>query len=119
MLIFCIRLFQVLEHASVCLTRIAESFASSPEKLDQLCNHGLVAQAASLISVSNSVGQAPLSTLTYTVSFYFTSIATVLFMTNLLTLAHISLKGVIRVLSICASGSPLAAKTLLLHGISG
>jgi E3 ubiquitin-protein ligase TRIP12 len=29
------------------------------------------------------------------------------------------LKGVIRLLSICASGSPLAAKTLLLHGISG
>ncbi|VAH25387.1 unnamed protein product [Triticum turgidum subsp. durum] len=84
---------KVLEHASVCLTRIAESFASSPEKLDQLCNYGLVAQAASLIAVSNSAGQASLSTLTYT--------------------------GVIRVLSICASGSPLAAKTLLLHGISG
>uniref|UniRef100_A0A3B5Y5U8 Uncharacterized protein n=1 Tax=Triticum aestivum TaxID=4565 RepID=A0A3B5Y5U8_WHEAT len=31
---------QMLEHASVFLTRIAESFASSPEKLDQLCNHG-------------------------------------------------------------------------------
>ncbi|KAF7006202.1 hypothetical protein CFC21_021261 [Triticum aestivum] len=84
---------KVLEHASVCLTRIAESFASSPEKLDQLCNYGLVAQAASLIAVSNSAGQASLSTLTYT--------------------------GVIRVLSICASGSSLAAKTLLLHGISG
>jgi E3 ubiquitin-protein ligase TRIP12 len=38
---------------------------------------------------------------------------------SLLTLYHISLKGVIRLLSICASGSPLAAKTLLLHGISG
>ncbi|KAM0865193.1 hypothetical protein ACQ4PT_043424 [Festuca glaucescens] len=84
---------KVLEHASVCLTRIAEAFASSPEKLDELCNHGLVAQAAGLVSVSNSAGQASLSTLTYT--------------------------GVIRLLSICASGSPLAAKTLLLHGISG
>ena len=72
MLIICINLFQVLEHASVCLTRIAESFASSPEKLDQLCNYGLVAQAASLIAVSNSAGQASLSTLTYTVCFYFT-----------------------------------------------
>ncbi|KAL6839690.1 hypothetical protein ACP4OV_030378 [Aristida adscensionis] len=84
---------KVLEHASVCLTRIAEAFASSPEKLDQLCNHGLVAQAASLISVSNSTGQASLSTSTYT--------------------------GVIRLLSTCASGSSLAAKTLLLLGISG
>ncbi|KAF8410415.1 hypothetical protein HHK36_002944 [Tetracentron sinense] len=85
---------KVLEHASVCLTRIAEAFASSPEKLDELCNHGLVAQAASLISVSNSGGgQASLSTPTYT--------------------------GLIRLLSTCASGSPLGAKTLLLLGISG
>ncbi|KAF2302059.1 hypothetical protein GH714_031991 [Hevea brasiliensis] len=30
---------KVLEHASVCLTRIAETFASSPDKLDELCNH--------------------------------------------------------------------------------
>lgn len=58
---------KVLEHASVCLTRIAEAFASSPERLDELCNHGLVAQAASLISVSNSGGQSSLSTSTYTV----------------------------------------------------
>ncbi|XP_034605412.1 E3 ubiquitin-protein ligase UPL3 isoform X1 [Setaria viridis] len=84
---------KVLEHASVCLTHIVEAFSSSPEKLDELCNHGLVAQAASLISVSNSAGQASLSTSTYT--------------------------GVIRLLSICASGSPLASKTLLLLGISG
>ncbi|GJN12971.1 hypothetical protein PR202_ga31300 [Eleusine coracana subsp. coracana] len=84
---------QVLEHASVCLTRIAEAFASSPEKLDELCNHGLVAQAASLVSVSNSAGQASLSATTYT--------------------------GVIRLLSTCASGSPLAAKILLDLGISG
>ncbi|XP_026660129.2 E3 ubiquitin-protein ligase UPL3-like [Phoenix dactylifera] len=84
---------KVLEHASVCLTRIAEAFASSPEKLDELCNHGLVEQAAGLISVSNSGGQASLSTSTYT--------------------------GLIRLLSTCASGSPLGAKTLLLLGISG
>jgi E3 ubiquitin-protein ligase TRIP12 len=58
---------KVLEHASVCLTRIVEAFASSPERLDELCNHGLVAQAASLISVSNSGGQSSLSTSTYTV----------------------------------------------------
>ncbi|CAJ1933723.1 unnamed protein product, partial [Sphenostylis stenocarpa] len=85
---------KVLEHASVCLTRIAEAFASSPDKLDELCNHGLVTQAASLISNSSSGGgQASLSTPTYT--------------------------GLIRLLSTCASGSPLGAKTLLLLGISG
>jgi len=61
-------LCQVLDHASVCLTRIAEAFASSPEKLDELCNHGLVAQAAGLISISNSGGQASLTPSTYTVS---------------------------------------------------
>ncbi|KAG9130329.1 hypothetical protein Leryth_004401 [Lithospermum erythrorhizon] len=85
---------KVLEHASICLTRIAEAFSSSPEKLDELCNHGLVTQAASLISTSSSGGgQASLSTSTYT--------------------------GLIRLLSTCASGSPLATKTLLLLGVSG
>ncbi|KAK4437635.1 E3 ubiquitin-protein ligase UPL3 [Sesamum alatum] len=85
---------KVLEHASICLTRIAEAFASSPEKLDELCNHGLVTQAAALISSSNSGGgQASLSTSTYT--------------------------GLIRLLSTCASGSALGAKSLLLLGISG
>ncbi|KAJ7978615.1 E3 ubiquitin-protein ligase UPL3-like [Quillaja saponaria] len=85
---------KVLEHASVCLTRIAEAFASSPDKLDELCNHGLVTQAAALISTSSSGGgQASLSTPTYT--------------------------GLIRILSTCASGSPLGAKSLLLLGISG
>ncbi|KAL5097471.1 hypothetical protein RYX36_001798 [Vicia faba] len=85
---------KVLEHASVCLTRIAEAFASSSDKLDELCNHGLVTQAASLISNNSSGGgQASLSTPTYT--------------------------GLIRLLSTCASGSPLGAKTLLLLGISG
>ncbi|KAL3539084.1 hypothetical protein ACH5RR_002450 [Cinchona calisaya] len=85
---------KVLEHASICLTRIAESFASSPEKLDELCNHGLVTQAASLISTSNSGGgQASLSPSTYT--------------------------GLIKLLSTCANGSHLGAKTLLLLGING
>ncbi|EPS69274.1 hypothetical protein M569_05489 [Genlisea aurea] len=85
---------KVLESASICLTRIAEAFASAPEKLDELCNHGLVTQAATLISSSNSGGgQSTLSTSTYT--------------------------GLIRLLSTCASGSPLGAKSLLLLGISG
>uniref|UniRef100_A0A5B6ZVH1 HECT-type E3 ubiquitin transferase n=1 Tax=Davidia involucrata TaxID=16924 RepID=A0A5B6ZVH1_DAVIN len=85
---------KVLEYASICLIRIAEAFASSPEKLDKLCNHGLVAEAASLISTINSGGgHASLSTSTYT--------------------------DLVRLLSICASGSPLVATTLLLLGISG
>nr|GMD09795.1 E3 ubiquitin-protein ligase UPL3 [Ipomoea batatas] len=85
---------KVLEHASICLTRIAEAFGSSPEKLDVLCNHGLLTQTASLISASNSGGgQASLSTSTYT--------------------------GLIRLLSTCARGSPLGTKTLLLLGITG
>ncbi|KAL6561040.1 E3 ubiquitin-protein ligase upl3 [Orobanche gracilis] len=85
---------KVLESTSICLTRIAEAFASSPEKLDELCNHGLVEQAATLISSANSGGgQASLSTSTYT--------------------------GLIRLLSTCASGSPLGTKSLLLLGISG
>ncbi|CAH8305538.1 unnamed protein product [Eruca vesicaria subsp. sativa] len=84
---------KVLESASICLTRIAEAFASYPEKLDELCNHGLVTQAASLISTTNSGGgQASLGVSTYT--------------------------GLIRLLSTCASGSPLGFKTLLLLGIS-
>ncbi|XP_073148393.1 E3 ubiquitin-protein ligase UPL3 [Henckelia pumila] len=85
---------KVLEHASICLTRIAEAFASSSEKLDALCNHGLVTQAAALISSSISGGaQVSLSSTTYT--------------------------GLIRLLSICANGSPLGSKSLLLLGISG
>ncbi|XP_076899021.1 E3 ubiquitin-protein ligase UPL3-like [Bidens hawaiensis] len=84
---------KVLEHASVCLTRIAEAFAASPDQLDELCVHGLVKEAAALISTSSGGGQASLGTSTYT--------------------------GLIRLLSTCASGSPLGSKTLLLLGISG
>lgn len=112
----------MLEHASVCLTRVAEAFASYPEKLDDLCNHGLVAQAASLVSISNSAGQASLSTSTYTVhanmfchSFELFPIFSVL----LLRIDWNFFQGLIRLLSTCASGSLLAAKTLLLLGISG
>lgn len=85
---------KVVEHACICLTRIVESFASSSEKLDELCNHGLVTQAARLISVGTSgSGQSSLSTSTYT--------------------------GLIRILSKFAGGSALAAKTLLDLNISG
>ncbi|KAM3287543.1 hypothetical protein P3S67_020973 [Capsicum chacoense] len=85
---------KVLEHASICLTRIAEAFASSPDELDELCNRGLVTQVASLISTSNSGGgQGSLTTETYT--------------------------GLIRLLSTCTGGSPSGAKTLMMLGISG
>ncbi|XP_047332600.1 E3 ubiquitin-protein ligase UPL3-like isoform X2 [Impatiens glandulifera] len=85
---------KVLEHASICLIQIVEAFASCPDRLDELCNHGLVTQAASLISTSNSGGgQASLSSSTYT--------------------------GLIRLISTFASGSSLGAKSLLLLGISG
>jgi len=85
---------KVVEDACICLTRIVESFASSSEKLDELCNHGLVTQAARLISVGTSgSGQSSLSTSTYT--------------------------GLIRILSKFAGGSALAAKALLDLNISG
>eukprot|EP00250_Pteridium_aquilinum_P022187 c25318_g3_i1 orf=376-6123(+) len=87
---------KVVDHASVCLTRIADSFATSSEKLDLLCSHGLIPQAIRLVSVSNSngtmVSQTSLNNSTYT--------------------------GLIRLLSTCASGSAAAAESLLLLNIS-
>lgn len=87
---------KVVDHASVCLTRIAESFATSPEKLDMLCSHGLLQQAVRLVSVSNSngamVSQTSLNNSTYT--------------------------GLVRLLSTCASGSAAAAESLLLLNIT-
>lgn len=111
----------MLEHASVCLTRIAEAFASSPDKLDELCDHGLLTEAASLISTSNSGGgQSSLSTPTYTVIFNLCFQELLLMSFRVLRFfdSHV-LQGLIRLLSTCASGSPLGAKTLLLLGISG
>lgn len=114
------RNFQVLEYASICLTRIAEAFASSPEKLDTLCNHGLVAQAATLISIGNSgVAQAPLSTSTYTVGWYLTFHVVVVFVLFTKHEFPFLVQGLIRLLSICVSGSAIGAKTLFLLGISG
>ncbi|KAI3790492.1 hypothetical protein L2E82_03571 [Cichorium intybus] len=54
---------KVLEHASVCLTRIVEAFATSPDKLDELCNRRLVTQAASLISTSSSRGSGQVASM--------------------------------------------------------
>ncbi|GJT43339.1 hypothetical protein Tco_0952054 [Tanacetum coccineum] len=43
---------KALEHASVCLDRIAAAFAASSNQLDELCVHRLVKQAASFISTT-------------------------------------------------------------------
>ena len=67
----CVLYFQVFEHSSFCLTCIVEAIASSPDKLDEICNHGLIEQVTSIISTSNSGGvQSSLSTSTYTVVEY-------------------------------------------------
>lgn len=85
---------KVVERACTCLTRISESFAVHPEKLDSLCSHGLIPQAVRLISVSNGASsQTPLSSST--------------------------LAGLFRLLATCAGGSPSAAERLLHLGISG
>ncbi|KAH7446550.1 hypothetical protein KP509_01G061600 [Ceratopteris richardii] len=87
---------KVVDHASVCLTRIADSFASSSEKLDMLCSHGLIPQAVRLVSVNNSNGA----------------------MVSQTSLNHSTYTGLIRLLSTCASGSAAAAESLLLLNIS-
>lgn len=100
------------------MTRIAECFASSPDKLDELCNHGLVTQAASLISTSSSGGgQISLSPSTYTVNSFsdFKVSDTLIGWDCDLQ----DMQGLVRLLSTCVSGSPLGAKTLLLLGCSG
>ncbi|CAA0807744.1 E3 ubiquitin-protein ligase UPL3 [Striga hermonthica] len=85
---------KVVEDASFCLTRVAEAFALSPERLDDLCSHGVVTQAAVLISSSSFLGgQASLGTHTFT--------------------------DLIKLLSTLASGSALGAKSLHLLGIGG
>eukprot|EP00897_Mesotaenium_endlicherianum_P009531 jgi/Mesen1/8606/ME000050S08019 len=84
---------KVVEHACICLTRIADSMAGATEKLDRLCAHGLLAHAVRLISVSaGSAPQVPLSSSTYT--------------------------GLVRLLATCAAGSGAAVEKLLLLGIS-
>lgn len=111
--------FQVFEHSSFCLTCIVESIASSPDKLDEICNHGLIEQVTSLISTSNSGGvQASLSTSTYTVVEYLH------FQIDCFSLSGsdsdlLFMQGLIRLLSVCAKGSPLGAKTLFHLEISG
>lgn len=129
---------QVVEHASVCLSRIAETFGSSSEKLDMLCSHGLIPQVARLISVTNSstslIPQASLSTSTYTVCGGGRGKAVILeaWRCELCvcgcgtctrdgvseSCGDLFVQGLIRLLSTCASGSAGAAESLLTLRIS-
>lgn len=63
--------FKVVEHASVCLIRVAESFATSWEKLDILCMHGLIPETVRLLSADHTgedmAPQTSLSSSTYMV----------------------------------------------------
>lgn len=87
---------KVVEHASVCLIRVAESFATSWEKLDILCMHGLIPETVRLLSADHTgedmAPQTSLSSSTY--------------------------MGLVRLLSICANGSSVAAESLLEMNIS-
>nr|GEX37085.1 E3 ubiquitin-protein ligase UPL3 isoform X2 [Tanacetum cinerariifolium] len=59
---------RALEHALMCLNRIAEAFAASSNQLDELCIRGFVKQVATLISTTSfGGGQASLSSSTYTI----------------------------------------------------
>ena len=39
----------MVDHACTALSRIAESYARHPDRLDMLCNHGLIANAVQLV----------------------------------------------------------------------
>ena len=40
---------KVVDHACTALSRIAESYARHPDRLDMLCNHGLISNAVQLV----------------------------------------------------------------------
>lgn len=40
---------KVVDHACTALSRIAESYARYPDRLDMLCNHGLISNAVQLV----------------------------------------------------------------------
>jgi hypothetical protein len=42
---------KVVDHACTALSRIAESYARHPDRLDMLCNHGLISNAVQLVRV--------------------------------------------------------------------
>lgn len=44
---------QLVENVAICLIRITERLSQSPEKLDELCKHGLIQQTFHLLN-SNS-----------------------------------------------------------------
>lgn len=40
---------KVVDHACTALSRIAESYARNPDRLNMLCNHGLITNAVQLV----------------------------------------------------------------------
>lgn len=140
-LILCAYSCQVVEHACVCLSRIAENWAPSSQKLDLLCSHGLIAQAARLIAVpaSGAGPQAALSVATYTVRrpahHSCTSLRVSDCMGCLVSMVGVHrlgscllppapaltlllcVQGLVRLLATCAAGSPAVVEALLEQGI--
>jgi len=45
----CMQDAKVVDHACTALSRIAESYARYPDRLDMLCNHGLISNAVQLV----------------------------------------------------------------------
>lgn len=46
---------KVVDHACTALSRIAESYARHPDRLDMLCNHGLITSAVQLVCIPPDV----------------------------------------------------------------
>ncbi|KAK7393587.1 hypothetical protein VNO78_22145 [Psophocarpus tetragonolobus] len=53
---------QLVENVATCLIKIVERVAQSPERLDELCNHGLIQQVTHILSLN---GRTALSQLIY------------------------------------------------------
>ncbi len=114
----------------MCLMRIAEASATSSEKLDVLCSHGLIPQAARLISVSNTAGslvpQTSLNLHGMGMPWYSRGRSwCIAFILSLSYHCDVGINCVclfwqvlIRLLSTCASGSAAAAESLLQLRIS-
>ena len=43
----------MVDHACTALSRIAESYARHPDRLDMLCDHGLISNAVQLVRISH------------------------------------------------------------------
>lgn len=45
--------YQLVESVAACLINIVERISNSPEKLDEICQHGLIQQATYLIDLNS------------------------------------------------------------------